>query len=68
MFKPVKIESAELEDWNDATAAAGRDGAAVSVDGNWLNALICEVQNWRHENPQREFVSGPNTFKLNPEQ
>ena len=55
-----------LANANDATAAASGRPTAIFT-GNELNALICEVQAWRRENPHKRFVPGPNTIELDQE-
>ena len=50
----------ELADANDGSAACARDSKFWEVSPVSFNALICEVQAWRRENPSKVFVSGPN--------
>lgn len=59
-FKIVSIDGDSLADMNDGSAAAARDGEPCIVNADWLNALICEVQNWRAKFPGLVFYGGPN--------
>jgi len=58
-----KWEDDELEDANDGSAACARDGEFWKISPSSFNALVCEVQAWRREYPNQEFVSGPNELR-----
>jgi hypothetical protein len=63
MLVPKQWDDDELEWINDSSASAARDMDFVKINPSSINALVCEVQAWRRENPTKTFVSGPNEIR-----
>ena len=63
MLVPRRWEDDELAAANDGSAASARDDVFWQISPSSFNALVCEVQAWRRENPTRMFVSGPNIIQ-----
>lgn len=53
----------ELESTNDASAACATREEFWQISPSSLNALVCEVQAWRRENPGKLFAPGPNEIR-----